>query len=159
MPDQTTENVKEHTMKPLRIVRILAATVALLALAAAGCGNVQKAGQRVKASNDLKQLGLLYHNYWAAFAGKGPSGPKDPDFVKMVASDGAKPLLDAVDSGKYVLYWGVSMADLRNSKAGMSNTILGYEKDVPTAGGTVLMADASTQVMTADDFKSAAKAK
>jgi hypothetical protein len=41
---------------------------------------------------------------------------------------------------------------------GTSNTVLGYYKDAPTAGGPVLMGDATTKVMTADEFKAAPKA-
>ena len=39
------------------------------------------------------------------------------------------------------------------------NTVLAYEKDVPTKGGYVLMGDATVKNMTADDFKKAIVAK
>jgi hypothetical protein len=42
--------------------------------------------------------------------------------------------------------------------AGPSNTVLAYEKDVPARGGLVLMGDASTRRMTAQEFAQAPKA-
>jgi hypothetical protein len=42
----------------------------VLMLAASGCGNDQKA------ANDLKRIGLAYHDYNAATS-KAPTGPKD----------------------------------------------------------------------------------
>ena len=41
---------------------------------------------------------------------------------------------------------------------GSSNTVLGYEKDVPEKGGAVAMGDGSVKTMTAEQFKAAPKA-
>jgi hypothetical protein len=132
------------------------ALVALAALVPAGCGNIQKAAARQRAANDLKQIGLLYHNYHDQHR-KGPSGPNDPAFVKMAGEFGGQPVLAKVQSGEVVLFWDVNFSDLAKG-AGTAETVLGYEKDVPTAGGLVLMADATVKTMTAAEFNAAPKA-
>jgi hypothetical protein len=52
------------------------------------------------------------------------------------------------------VFWNVEVTKL---PAGSPNTVLGYERDVPTSGGVVLMADMSPRVMTAAQFNTATK--
>jgi hypothetical protein len=56
--------------------------------------------------------------------------------------------MTALKQGKYVAVWNVSGKD--------SGTVLAYEKDAPTNGGAVLMADGSIKTMSAAEFKTAA---
>ncbi len=55
----------------------------------------------------------------------------------------------ALKQGKYVVVWGVNSKD--------SGTVLAYEKDAPTKGGAVLMADGTVKDMTADELNAAKK--
>jgi hypothetical protein len=55
----------------------------------------------------------------------------------------------SLKQGKYVVVWGVKDKD--------SGTVLAYEKDAPTKGGAVLMADGTVREMTADELKAAKK--
>jgi hypothetical protein len=50
-------------------------------------------------------------------------------------------------------------ATIPNMPEGTSNTVLGYEAEVPTKGGQVLMGDASVRKMTAQEFQAAPKPK
>ena len=63
--------------------------------------------------------------------------------------------MQAAKSGKYVILWS---ATISKEKPQASSTILGYEKDAPTAGGWVLLVDGNVKHMTATEFQSAPKA-
>jgi hypothetical protein len=141
-------------MKRLAITWAVALVVAV---GLSGCGKMQQAAARQRAANDLKQIALLYHEYNDKHR-KGPSGPDDPEFVKMVNETGAQPVLAKVQGGDYVFFWDVKLGDLGKG-AGMSQTVLGYEKDAPTAGGLVVMGDGTVKSMTAAEFNAAPKAK
>lgn len=115
-----------------------------------GCG---KGAFNTKASNDLKVVGLAFHNFSDANPGKVPTKAEDLDPYIGENRDVAR----ALKEGKIVFLWGASMKDIM--KAGStSDTVLAYEKDVPTQGGLVLLADASVRKMSADEFKTAKKA-
>jgi hypothetical protein len=134
------------------------AALVVVASALAGCGKVQQAAARQRAANDLKQIGLLYHNYNDTHK-KGPTGADDPALAKMANDVGAQPVLAKVQSGEYVIFWNVKLSNLGKGEVGASETVLGYQKDVPTAGGPVLLGDASVKILTAEEFKAAPKAK
>jgi hypothetical protein len=104
-------------------------------------------------ANDLKQIGLAYHNFNDA-TNKAPAKAKDlaPYF------ENSKKLLNFLESGQIVFLYNVRLQQIIGGGAGTSNTVLAYVKDVPTKGGWVLMADASVKKMTADEFKKAPKA-
>jgi prepilin-type processing-associated H-X9-DG protein len=134
---------------PQRVVSVvLVAVVAVLLL---GCGGVQQAAQRQKRANDLKQIGLAYQNYLDA-EGKAPG--QAADLQKYLLE--SPPTYQALVNGQYVVLWG---ATLQSMTAGTSNTVLGYEADVPTKGGNVLMGDGSVRIMTVPEFQAAPKAK
>jgi hypothetical protein len=124
----------------------------LALVAVLGCG--KGSGDPIhdkKMSNDLKQLGLAYHNYMDAM-GKGPNKPDD--LSPYVEND--QRLINPLKSGEIVLIYDVKMTDMPD---GANNYVLGYAKDVPTKGGLVLRGDASVATMTADEFKKAKLAK
>lgn len=127
-----------------RAVRMLA----LIALvAAAGCQ-----GDR-KTMNDLKVLGVAYHNYCDANV-HGPASEKD--LAPFYENDAR--LSEALRTGKYVFLWNVGARDIV-ADSGLPSTVLAYEADAPTKGGYVLMADASVRSMTPEEFQAAPKAK
>jgi hypothetical protein len=103
-------------------------------------------------ANDLKQIGLAYHNMNDA-TNKAPAKAKDlaPYF------ENSKKLLNFLESGQIVFLYNVRLQQILGG-AGTSNTVLAYVKEAPTKGGLVLMADGSVKKMTADEFKKAPKA-
>ena len=140
----------------MKAIRAVTLTLAVLALLASGCGRVRQAADRAKKSNDLKQLGLMYHSYIDA----NRKGPASADELMTMASDpGAKAVVQMVKDGKYVLLWGTTILEMQQNPGGASGTILGYEAGAPTAGGLVLMGDASVRTMSAAEFAAAPKAK
>lgn len=54
-----------------------------------------------------------------------------------------------LQKGTFVVVWDIQGND--------SGTVMAYEKDAPTQGGAVLMADGTVRQMTADEFKAAKK--
>ena len=106
---------------------------------------------RLRASNDLKALVLAYHQHLDQKA-KPPAGPED--LAPLLA--GEDRLLQALRQGQYVFIYKASLAKMT---AGTSNTVLAYEKDAPTKGGLVAMADGSVKTMTPQEFQAAPKAQ
>jgi hypothetical protein len=100
--------------------------------------------------NDLKQIALAYHDCLST--GRPPSKPED--LYGLLEGPQTSPS-QGLASGKYVVFWN---ARIENMPQGTSNTVLGYYKDVPTAGGPVMMGDGGTRVMTAEEFKASPKA-
>ncbi len=131
----------------LTVVLILAVVAVVF-----GCGGVRQAAQKAKRDNQLKAVALAYHNCNDA-TGKGPAnaaqlGKYLADFPEA---------LQAVQNGDIVVYWGAKVPT--DFPAGASNTVLAYEKAVPSNGGLVAMGDASTRSMTAAEFAAAPKPK
>jgi hypothetical protein len=143
-------------MKTLWGVRAVALVLAVAALLAPGCGRIKNAADRSKKSNDLKQLGLMYHSYIDMHR-KGP-GSVD-DLMTMATDPGAQAVVQMVKDGKYVLIWGATIVGMQKNPQGTSGTVLGYETTTPTAGGLVLMGDGSVRNVTAAEFASLPKAE
>jgi hypothetical protein len=134
-----------------RIAGALAALAVLACMLACGAFSGSAANQRV--ANDLKQLAIAYHNFHDSHA-RGPASAAE--WNKMAASPDDKALISAVAAGEYVFYWNVKFTALT---AGTATTVLGYEKQVPTAGGLVVMADGAVVTLTPQEFASAPKAE
>jgi hypothetical protein len=132
---------------------LLALTVAVALLTATGCFFSPKMPEQRK--NDLKRLGVAFIEFSNARPQARPAGVEDlaPYFEKDAS------LIKALNAGDIVFNYGVSLQDMANSGEGTSNLVLAYEKDAPSRGGFVLMADASVRHMLADEFKAAKQAK
>ena len=140
-------------MKTMRAVSVAAL---LLALLGSGCGRIQNAADRAKKSNDLKQLGLMYHTFIDGHR----KGPASADELLADQKDpSAKAVAQMVKDGKYVLIWGTTITEMQKSPQGSTGTVLGYEANAPAAGGLVLMGDGSVRNMTAAEFAAAPKAQ
>ena len=120
----------------------------------AGCGG----GGSVAASNDLKTLGLMYHDYYDKFK-KGPADADD--LAKVLGATGSpdqeKAALQKVKAGTYGFVWNVSLTQAIG-KGSPGDQVLAWESDAPTKGGQVLMVDASVRSMSAQEFQAAKKA-
>jgi hypothetical protein len=94
----------------------------------------------------LAQIHQLYEHYIKNHQ-KAPSQMSD---LAKPQYEGIYPVaVAALKQGKFVIVWGVNSKD--------SGTVLAYEKDAPTKGGAVLMADGSVKDMTAEQLKAAQK--
>jgi hypothetical protein len=99
------------------------------------------------ASNLLKKIGLAYHSCLDA-TGKPAAKWQD---LKPYYEDDAQ-VTKALQEGSLVVYTNF---DFRKDARGTSNVVLGYQREVPTRGGQVLMADGSVRQMSAADFAKA----
>jgi hypothetical protein len=115
-----------------------------------GTSDPAQAGPKVE-TNDLRPLGVAYHSFQAANGNKAPQALAD--LMPLLAADPKS--VDHLRAGRVVFLYGVPLTAMR---AGTSNTILAYEKDVPAKGGLTLYADGSIRTLTAAQFASAPKA-
>jgi hypothetical protein len=131
-------------------------TLVLLLLAVAltlpGCGRIQEAAQRAQRTNDLKAIGLAYHNYVDKY-GKAPT--QAGDLAEFLAGEFPRSVQDLND-GSVVFLYGVRPNEMVD---GASQTVLAYDKDVPTNGGLVLLGDASVRIVTAQELQKMPQAK
>ncbi|HZY84441.1 MAG TPA: DUF1559 domain-containing protein [Gemmataceae bacterium] len=113
-------------------------------------GAVSPAGSRLR-ENEMKQIALAYHSFWSANGNRGPAKVEElaPYYENSVN------ITALLTSGEVVVYPGATIRSMIN---GSSNTVLGYEKDVPTKGGLVMMGDGSVKKMSADAFAKSPKA-
>ena len=149
-------------MKQVLSGRLVALGVAVLLAASPGCsgggsgggggGGGGGLGQGERDRNDLKNLGLAYHNMDAS-SPKPPARPED--LAPHVGND--QRLLGRLRSGEIVFFYNVRLVQM-TAGAGATNTILAYVKDVPTNGGWVLFGDGAQRKITAEEFAKAPKA-
>ena len=105
---------------------------------------------RTRIQNDLKQIGLAYHNFFDTNR-KGPA--KAEDLGPFLENDAR--LLGLLKTETIVFYWNVGLLQMPQ---GTSNTVLAYDWEAPTKGGMALMGDGSVKRMTPQEFQAAPKA-
>jgi hypothetical protein len=136
---------------PQRLASVgLVLGVVVLLLGCGGVAKVREAAAREKKANRLKLVGLAYHNYQDT-NNKPPAAVGD--LMPLLASE--HDAAQALQSGEFVVLWGAKVP--QDFPQGTSLTVLGYDKDVPTKGGLVLMGDGSVQNMTLAEFNAAPK--
>ena len=123
--------------------------VAFIGLTLPGCGGSGASAPAVK--NDLAEIGMAYHKFFD----KEKRGPKDADEFKSFVEAESKTAFPKLKDGTYVFIYNVGMLDMSPTH----EHVLAYHKDVAEQGGYVLMGDASTRNMSADEFKKAKKAQ
>jgi hypothetical protein len=137
-------------------IRFLATLLCLAAPLSSGClGKIQQAAERARRANDLRQLAILYHNFHDA-KNRGPASADE--LMTLAADPQEKSVVQAAKDGQYVVIWGVNIGEVARGGAGMSQTVLAYEKDVPTSGGMVATVDGNVTNMTAAEFQAAPRA-
>ena len=133
----------------MRLGRMIAG---LLLLFGAGCSssNTQSGTVDEQFGTGLEEVGGLLRDY-SADTGRAPT--KLADLAKN------EPLYprgyQAIKSGSATVVWGVKMPP--EGQGG--EDIIAYETKVATGGGYVLLTNGKVKKMTADEFKSAPKAK
>jgi hypothetical protein len=125
-------------------VALLLAVIALIL----GCGGIRQAAEKQKRVNQLKAIGLAYHNCNDA-TGRGPTGVQD---LRPYLT-GFEDAYQAVQNGDIVVYWNAIIPG--DFPKGTGSTVLAYDKNVPANGGPVLLGDASAREMTAAEFAAA----
>jgi hypothetical protein len=114
-----------------------------------GCGGGKKAAgdpEMQRREDELKQIRDMYLMYMKA----NQRPPKQLSDLNQKQFEAANPAgFHALQRGQYIVVWGVDI----NNNAG---AVLVYEKDAPTKGGAVLLADSTFKMMSADELKAAA---
>lgn len=127
---------------------------ALIALGAIGCGEGSTTSPQAVKERPIKQVGDVYRNYLRD-SHKPPTSTKDFNRYAQMAPAGCQ----AVRDGSVEVFWGVNLADLGDAPSSDSaDEVLAYEKQVPSAGGMVLLKNRTVREMTAEEFKAAPKA-
>jgi hypothetical protein len=132
---------------PRTLVLLVLAALPALAL---GCSRKGASGdpETIRRQSELTEIYEIYTMYAKNF--KHP--PKQVADLNQREYQGIYPIgLQALRSGQYIAVWGVSSKD--------PGTVLAYEKDAPTKGGPVVMADGTVKTMTAEQLQAALKAK
>lgn len=120
-------------------------------LTTVGCGRSSNPGQEGTAptpADDLVEVAGLLKDH-SGETGKGPARLED--------MAGNQPLYprgyEAIKSGQVVVVWGVAVGE------GGGNGIVAYEKQAESEGGSVLLANGEIKSMSADEFRTAPKAR
>jgi hypothetical protein len=122
-------------------------------LGAVGCSNSKgKSGEQSPQQAAISEVADMIRATTQP-NGKGPSKLSDFNGMQSMYSRGYQ----AVKSGEIVVIWGSGVKGEGETAAG--GDVVAYEKDAPTQGGCVLLTSGEVKQMSADEFKSASKAK
>lgn len=136
-------------MNPLRCSLLPSCAIVGLILLN-GCGAVtqaRKAADRSQKMEQLKRVGVEYHNFHDA----NKRGPNNWDELESF-SKGTSPVVKLIRQAGYELYSGVTFKDV---SIGTSNCIMAHNPADVATGGEVLMMDGSVMHMSADELKKA----
>jgi hypothetical protein len=115
-------------------------------------GGIIRAMDVQEVKNNMKQIGLAYHNYVSS-NNKAPLKMQDlMQFLERNAS-----IEKMLSDGSVVFIYGVRLQDMTQ---GTSNTLIAYEKDADTRGfRVVLFGDGSVDMLPDDEFQTKTKAQ
>ena len=131
----------------MNVARILFAALAVVVLGSTGCGKVRTAADRSQLMNDMRQLGLAYHNFQDAEM----RPPKSFDELN-------KKFPLPASASKVTVFWGGAITG-KDMEGPSSEVVLGHAPDPDGKGVLALMCDGSVVRMTQAEFESAKKAK
>jgi hypothetical protein len=126
--------------------RLLVTAIAMFALAPTGCGKVKDAQDRVKLTNDMKQLGISYLNFQDA------EGHPPKSFDELNKKE---PLPTAIANATVI--WGAGMAGM--CKDGAASEVVIAHTNAPGGSVLVLRADGTVQNISKQEFDTARIAK
>ncbi len=108
-------------------------------------GDLPLTEAELETKNDLMNIGIDYHVVTKSLK-RTPA-----NLMELVRGDGR--IAAAMKMDRFVILWGVDRKFLEQG-----DHVLGYEKDVPTKGGLVLLGDTTVRKMTAAHFAGLPKA-
>jgi hypothetical protein len=129
-----------------RIIPVVTTVVVVAGLS--GCNRAGKSSFEPTGKHKMAEIGQMLNTIKDSGEGP-PAGPNDLARIEPLVPLGVA----EIRSGDIVYLWGVGL------DANSPTKVLAYEKKVTHEGGWVLMMDGSIKQMTADEFKSAPKAK
>ncbi len=110
-----------------------------------GCGGGGPAAGDPAAAQRKQELTEI-HEMYVHFLKSQRAAPKQLSDLTKKTYEGSHPMgVETLKKGKYIFVFGVEDQN--------SGTLLAYEKDAPTNGGAVLMADGTVKFVNADEFK------
>src|SRR5262245_21099165 len=95
--------------------RVLFAVLAVVALGSASCGNVRTPADRQKLANDMKELGLAYHNFHDSKA-------RPPKSFEELNKEFPLP----AGASRVTVIWGGEIVNMEDSSG---NVVLGHAPD------------------------------
>jgi len=129
----------------------------LLPAAFGGCGDavppsVATSAEESQVERSLNDVGELYRQY-TFDKKKPPASVSDLAYLDAIAPMG----LMALRNGAVIARAGVEIKDVAEGPAtnDPADDVIAYAKEVPSAGGLVLMHNRTLRRMTADEFKAA----
>jgi hypothetical protein len=139
-----------------RIVGVVSGLAVLSCILACGVTTkVNQAKGRMQRTNDLKQLGMMYHDYNATNQKGPPDNQTWVQWAMKMDAGSAAVVQKAGPGGQYTIYYGLRIpADF---PAGTSNTVLGYENQPSGGSRLVLFADGDVRFITEAEFNAATK--
>ena len=115
-------------------------------------GGIIRAMDVQEVKNNMKQIGLAYHNYVSS-NNKAPL--KVQDLMQFL--ERSQPIEKMLTDGSIVFIYGVRIQDMPQ---GTSNTLIAYEKDADQKGfRVVLFGDGSVDMLPDDEFQTKPKAQ
>jgi hypothetical protein len=132
---------------PRDVRRVILATLALVAIGFAGCWKVENARNRVKASNDLKQIAVAYHQF------QDTEGRPPKSYEELTKK---YPL--PAECAQATVYWGAGVGP-KCKDGPTSDVILGHLPNPGSKGVLAMYCDGSVKAITDEEFNSAIKAK
>jgi hypothetical protein len=140
--------LSETDAMSLRLYSLPLAMVAILSLTLTGCvgqalQQARQAAQRQNLMNDLKQLGLAFHNYHDA------KGQLPNSWAELQSFGIPAGLQQKLEAEGYTVIFGMKFKDMT---AGTSRFMLVFRRDAAQKGGLVLLADGSVMNLTPEDF-------
>ena len=113
----------------------------VLSVLAVGCGG-SSSPTLTRQETELREI----HEVYRHFVKSQQRPPSQLSDLVQQQYEGIYPATArALREGKYLVVWGV-----KGQEAGI---LLAYEKDTPTRGGAVVMADGTVKHLTAEEFK------
>ena len=118
-----------------------------LSVSMIGCGGGGSSAPAPRNQIELKNI----HEMYGYFVKRYEKPPADMTEFPLDEFEGIHPFtVKSLRDEKFVVVWNIKAKD--------AGTVLAFEKDTPTQGGGVVMADGTVKTMTAAEFASAKRA-